>query len=322
MKQTFRMRLMMLAALAPLAAGAQTPAWPARQITLVVPYATGGPTDTTARLLSEHLKNAWGQAVVVENRPGANAVVGTQAVARAAPDGYTILFGGGSLSSYKTLLKKPEVDVERELAPISLVIVVPVVVTLSPQTPVSTMAEFIAYAKARPGKLNYGSGGGGNTLTAEAFAQAAGIELTRVNYKGESQVALAVSRDEVQVAFVSPLSVKPLLQAGKVKALALSTAKIRSRALPEVPTSLEAGIAGLDMPAWFGLLAPAGTPDEIRRKLSREVAVFSARADISSRLGQFGMEPVSNTPEEFTRMMAAEAAKYAQIARSAKIEPE
>lgn len=307
---------------APATAQNIAPNYPSRAVTIIVPYATGGPTDTVARLLSDHLKTSWGQAVLVDNRPGANAMVGTLAVARAAPDGHTLLFTGASLSSYKAVLKNPEVDVERELAPISLVFFLPVVVTVSAATPINTLAEFIKYARSRPGKLNYASAGGGNTLTAEAFNQLAGIEAVRVNYKGESPSALAVSRDEVQYAFVSPLAVKPLVLAGKVKALALSTASARSRALPEVPTSAEAGLPGLDLPAWFGLVAPANTPDEIRRKVAREAALFTARPDTIARLGQFGFEPLTNSPEEFTRMIASEAVKFAQIARAAKLELE
>ncbi len=303
-------------------AQAQTQNYPSRPVTLIVPYPAAGATDIVARLLAEHLKSAWKQPVLIDNRPGANAMVGVLAVARAAPDGHTLLLTGSSLSSYKALLKNPQVDPERELAPISLVFVVPVVLVVSAQTPIASLSEFISYARARLGKLNYATLGGGNLLTAETFNQLAGINGTRVAYKGEPLAALALSRDEVQFAFLSPNAVRTLVQTGKVRALALSTAGARSRVLPDVPTSMEAGLKGLDQAAWFGVLAPANTPDEIRRKVARDIGVFVSQPEVQARLTQLGIDPVSNSPEEFSKMITVETDKYGQVARNAGLEPE
>lgn len=314
-------RLYFLAA-ACLCAGAQAQVYPGRPVTLIVPYGAGGPVDIVGRLLADNLRVAWKQAVPVENRPGGNAMVGTLATVRAAPDGYTLLFAGSSLSSYKALLKNPQVDAERDLAPISLVMVVPVVMTVSPQTPITSLAEFISYAKARPGKLNYASLGGGNLLTGETFNQLAGISAVRISYNGAPQVELALARNDVQYAFIGANNAKPLAQAGKVKVLALTTAGARSRALPEVPTSAEAGLPGLDLPAWFGILAPANTSEEVRRKVARDIALFVNQTETLTRLAQLGIDPASNTPEEFSRMISAETAKSIQVARSAGLEPE
>lgn len=303
-------------------AQAQTQNYPSRPVTLIVPYPAAGATDIVARLLAEHFRTVWKQPVPVENRPGANAMIGTLAVARAAPDGYTLLLTGASLSSYKALLKKPEVDPERDLAAISMVFLVPVVLAVSPATPATTLAEFISYAKVRPGKLNYATVGGGNTLTIELFIQLAGISGVRIAYRGEAPSALALSRDEVQFAFLSPSAVKTLIQSGKTKALTLSTARTRSRVLPDVPTSSQAGLEGLDQSAWFGVLAPANTSDAIRGKVARDIAAFVAQPETLSRLAQLGIEPFSNSPEEFSRLIAAEAAKFTQVGKTAGIEPE
>lgn len=301
---------------------AQAQAYPSRPVTIVVPYAAGGPTDAAARLLAEHFKLSWKETVVVDNRPGANAQLGTLAVARAAPDGHTLLFAGVSLPSYKVLYKKPEIDVERDLAPVSIVYVLPLIIMVSAETPVSTLAEFIRYAKARPGKLAYATSGGGMTLMIESLNQLAGIELLNVAYKGESPSATALMRNEVQFTFLSPVSAKGIAESGKAKAVALSTATMRSRAMPEVRTALEAGLQGYDQSAWFGVLSPANTPMEIRQALAREIAVFVKQPETLSRFGKFGLEPTSNSPEEFTRMIAAEIARYGEVARKSGIQPE
>ncbi len=297
-------------------------AYPSRPITIVVPYAAGGPTDAAARLLAEHIRTAWKQTAVVDNRPGANALVGTLSVVRAAPDGYTLLFAGPSLPSYKALYKKPEVDVERELAPVSVVYVLPLIIMVSAETPVSTLAEFISYAKARPGKLNYATSGSGMTLMIESLNQLAGIELLNVAYKGETPSATALMRNEVQMTFLSPVNAKGIAESGKAKAVSLSTATMRSRAMPEVRTAREAGLQGYDQSAWFGILSPANTPMEIRQAVAREISVFVKQPETMSRFGKFGFEPASNSPEEFSRMITAEIARYSEVAKKAKIEPE
>ncbi len=321
-RRKIRTGLMALGILAAVhAAGANAQAYPSRPVTIVVPYGAG-PTDSTARLLGEHLRAAWNQTVVNENRPGANGMIGALAVARAAPDGYTLLYGGVSLASYKALYKKPEIDVERDLSGVSLVTTIPLVMLVSSQVPVSSLGEFISYAKARPGRLNYASVGGGATLIIESFTQLVGIDLVRVSYKGESLAAVAVSQDEVQFTFLSPVSAKTFTSIGKAKALALSTATARSRAMPEIPSASEAGLQGYDQSTWFGVVAPANTPLDIRRRIAKEIALFVAKPDIVNRLVPLGIEPQSNSPEEFSKMISTEIARYVEVGRKAKIEPE
>lgn len=304
------------------AAPARAQGYPAKAVTMVVPYATAGGTDLGARTLAEYLKEVWKQPVTVDNRPGANAQIGTAYVARAAPDGYTLLFAGVSLPSYKALYKTPAIDVERELAPVSVVFVIPLVMTISGETPAATLQEFIAYAKARPGKLAYPTAGGGMTLMIESMTQLAGIELLNVAYKGEAPAATALIRNEVQFAILSPVNAKMAVDSGKAKALALTTATMRSRSMPAVPTAREAGLQGYDQSGWFGVLAPANTPMEIRKFIAGEIAVFAKRPETITRFGKLGLEPASNTPEEFQRLIAGEIQRYGEVAAKAGIRPE
>ena len=249
-------------------------------------------------------------------------MVGTAAVARATPDGYTLLMATASLPASKALVKNLEVDAERDLAPISQIGIVPTAISVSSELPVSNMLEFIAYAKSRPGKLNYGTVGPSNTLSIEMFNGLAGINLVRIPYKGDAPTAIALSRNEVQLAFLAPLTAKTLVQNGKARILAVSSATIRSRVIPEVPAAAEAGLKGFDQSAWYGVLAPANTPKNLRDKVAKDISAFVAQPTVQERLGQQGIEPVGNSPDEFARLIADQSAKFVLAARKAGIEPE
>lgn len=296
--------------------------YPTKPVTFIVPYAAGGPVDGNSRVVAEYLSRLWKQPVVVMNKPGAGGSTGVVALAHSAPDGYTLMLTGTAIAAFKTLMKNPGVDVERDLAPISLVGVGPLVIMVNSQIPVKSLSEFISYARARPDKLNYGSSSALTTLLIEAFNQLAGIDTVRVVYSGEAPNALALSRGDVQMSVFSLNAAVPLLQTGKGNALALTTGKGRWPGLPQVPNAREGGLPGMDMPAQTGVFAPAGTPMEMRRKIARDIARYVAEPEATVQLARFGLLPESNTPEVFTEQIKQMVALYLQVGQKAKIQPE
>lgn len=312
----------LLAMLAALFAGS-VPAqeYPGKPVKLVVPFPPGSSTDLMARMLAEHLTGALKQPAVVENRPGGNAMIGTQAVARSAPDGYNLLIGVPSLATFKVFFKSPAVDTERDLAPISLIMVSPYVLATNATLPVNTLGEFIAYAKANPGKVKTG-GYGGQYLATEYFKQTAGIDLYNIGYKGDVQAVQALVANDIQFLFTVPINLRAHVDAGKVRVLSTSTTSIRSPGMPNVQTMGEAGLPGFDVSIAFGLLAPAGTPIEIRRKLGSEVAAFVRKPDVIGRLKAFGFEPLSGTPEEYAKLLSDDIRRWLEIAKRLPIEAE
>ncbi len=301
-------------------AAADAQAYPETAVKLVVTFPAGGSADGIARIMAEYFRAAWQQPVLVENRPGGNGMVGTLAVARAVPNGHTLLFGTPSIATFKAFLKNPEVDTERDLAPISLVMVSPYVIAVSAGVPVNSLAELISYAKANPAKLNYAAVAGGQTLAVELFKQSAGIDLFRVAYKGDAQLAGALANNEVQVAFASVATIQTLLDAKKVKALAVSSAVYRHPSLPELPAAAESGLPGYDSSIWFGVVAPAKTPREILHKVAAQTAVFVKLPEIVSRFKTLGFVAASSSPEDFSRLVATEIRKWSEVARRAAIE--
>ena len=291
-------------------------AWPSKPVKMVVPFAAGGATDVVARLLAQKLGEAWGQSVVVENRVGAGGNIGGDAVAKAPPDGYTLLMASGAIviagpHMYKSLTYDPA----RDLVAITNVATGPQVIAVTTGLPVKDLAELIAYAKANPKKVNYGSAGiGAQThLAAESLAHAAGIELTHIPYKGESAALTDLMGGQIQLVTANLSAAIGLAREGKIRALAV-TSRERNPALPDVPAASEV-LPGFENSGWFGLLAPAGTPREVIEKIYRDTAKIVQSEEFRGKLAQIGMVPVANTPAEFAASNRTESARWERVIR-------
>ena len=292
-------------------------AYPSRPIRLVVPFPAGGPLDVVARAIGQKLTDAWGQPVIIDNRPGAGGNIGADLVAKSAPDGYTILEGALSTHAVNvSLYSKMPYDPIRDFAPITLVAVTPNVLVLNPSVPANSVQELIAYAKAHPGKLSFGSGSNGSAghLAGEAFKTEAGVDMVHVPYKGGAPAMQALLAGDTQLMFDNLSNSTPQLKAGKLKALAVTTAK-RSALAPELPTLAEAGLPGLDIYTWWGFLAPAGTPKEIIAKWNAEVTRILVTPEMKAFFAQQGAEPAPSSPEEFSALIRREITKYAKIVK-------
>ncbi len=302
-------------------AQAQSATWPNRPIKIVVPSAPGGSTDHLGRLIGQGMQAAWGQPVVIENKPGAGLRLGAEMVARAPADGYTLLVGAIHHSIAQAVYVKRSYDFQRDLVPISSIAVVPNVLIVPSSMPVKNVAELIAHAKANPGKISYGSTGVGTAhhLIGEQFNDMAGTTLLHVPYKGSSPALVDLMSGQVQVMFDTVASCLPHIQAGKLRALAVATAQ-RSSVLPDVPTLDEAGLKGFDIASWFGLMAPAGTPPDVIAKVHGEVVRQLALPDVRARLAQMGAEPVGNTPEQLAQQINGEVERFALLARKARLQ--
>lgn len=297
-------------------ASASASAWPTKPIRLVVPYPPGGPTDVLLRIVAGQLAERLGQPVVIDNKPGASGMVGADQVAKAPADGYTLLGNASIHVINPSLYAKPPYDAIKDFAPISLVAEVPLVLVVSPALGAGTVKDVIALAKAKPGGLAFASSGNAAAphLAGEAFKHAAGVELLHVPYKGSGPALTDLMGGQVQLMFDSMPSSMPFIQAGKLRALAVTTTR-RSTALPQVPTLAEAGLPGFDISTWYGLWAPAGTPREVVARLGSEVAAIVRQPAIRDRLLALGAEPVGNTPEEFAAFNRSELAKWARIVK-------
>ena len=314
MTQRFLAHLAFTLALVPVLAAAQ--AWPSKSVKMVVPFAAGGATDVVARLLAQKLTEEWGQSVVVENRVGAGGNIGGDAVAKSPPDGYTLLMASGAIviagpHMYKSLPYDPT----RDLVAITNVATGPQVIAVTPSLPVKDLGELIAYAKANPKKLNYGSAGiGAQThLAAENLAQAAGIELTHVPYKGESAALTDLMGGQIQLVTANLSAALALAREGKIRALAV-TSRERNPALPDVPAAAET-VPGFENSGWFGLLAPAGTPKEVIEKIYRDSAKIVLSEEFRGKLAQLGMVPVASSPAEFSASNRRESARWERVIR-------
>ena len=317
MKRTGLLWGLMLGALS---AQAAEPSYPVRPLRIIVPQSAGGSTDLVARLIAQKLADALGQTVVVDNRPGAGSIIGTDLVAKANPDGYTLLVVASSITLNPTLHKNLPFDPIRDLAPISQLCAFPNMLVVHPAVPVKSVQELIAYAKANPGKLNYGSSGAatGTHLSAELFRLMTGVQMVHVPYKGGAPAVTALLGAQVQLNFATLPSVLPHVRSGKLRALGVTTVK-RSPAAPEVPTIAEAGVPGYDHAPWNGMLAPARTPKAVIARLNGEVAKAAHTAEMRSVLLQEGAEPVGNTPEAFGTIIREETVKWAKVIRAAGI---
>ncbi|MDB5810857.1 MAG: hypothetical protein JWN94_2979 [Betaproteobacteria bacterium] len=294
-------------------------AYPGRPIRWIVTYPPGGPTDAVARVVGAKLTEAWGQQVVIDNRAGAGGVIGTDLAAKAVPDGYTLLFGtSAGLTINPALQSKLPYDSVKDFIPVSLLVLNPQILVLNNAVPANTVKELIAYAKARPGQLNYASVGQGspNHLGMELLKALGGIEMVHVPYKGTGPAITDLLGGQVQLMFNSMPVVLPLVKGGKLKGLAVGSAQ-RSPAIPELPTVAEAGVPGFENVTWYGMFAPAKTPHDIIVKLNKQVVKILAEPEMAQRLASQGAEPRSSTPEELVTFMQVESTRWRKVIQAA-----
>jgi tripartite-type tricarboxylate transporter receptor subunit TctC len=315
-------RFSWLACLAALAgnAAAQAP-YPARPLTMVVGFAPGGGTDTASRIIAKKLSDNLGQPVLVENKAGAGGNIATDLVAKAAPDGYTILLASvGSMAITPHMLPKPPYDPLRDLAPVTMAVVFPNVLVVHPSVKATTLAEFVALAKAKPGTINYGSSGIGNAghLAGELFRSFAKIDIVHVPYKGGGPATTDLLGGQIGAIFSTPSSVVGHIRAGKIRALATTGAQ-RSQAMPEVPTIAESGYPGYEATNWYAYVTPAKTPKEIIARLNQELVKVLGVPDVRDQLHHHGFEPQPGTPEALAKYMEREYATWGRVVRDAKI---
>ena len=302
---------------APNAAAQSAAAYPNRAVRLVIPFPPGGPLDIIGRVIAQKAGDAWGQSVVVDNRPGAGGNIGADLVAKSPPDGYTILMGALSTHAVNpSLYGKMPYDAVKDFAPITLVAITPNVLVVNASLPVNTAKEFVAYAKANSGKLAFGSGSNGSAghLAGELFKVETATDIVHVPYKGGAPATQALLAGDTQFMFDNLANATPQVKAGKLKALAVTTAE-RSKLAPDLPTMAEAGLPGFDISTWFGLLAPAGTPKDVIAKWNAEVTKILNSPDMRERLTAQGAEPAPTTPEQFAAFIQSEIPKYARIVR-------
>ena len=304
-----------------LAAGTAIAAdYPSRPIRLVVPYPPGGGTDTVARPLAQKLTESVGQPIVIDNRGGASEIIGTEVVARAQPDGYTLLMTTNAFAINVALQRKLPYDPARDFASVGRLITTPFMLVAHPGLQAGSIRELIALAKAQPGKLNYASLGSGTPhhLAMEWFKVLAGVDIVAVPYKGVGPGLAAVTAGEVQLMLTGLTAGLAQVRGGKLRAIALTTA-MRSSAAPDIPTIAEAGFAGYDALAWYGILAPAGTPPDVVGRINAEIAKALAAPDLRQRLANIGVDPAPGTPAELQRLIGDETALWAKIIKAAGI---
>ncbi len=322
MTLTRRLTLASAAALtlaAALPAAAQSD-WPNKPVRLVVPFSAGGATDVVARLLAQQLGTLWGQSIVVENRAGAGGNLGADLVAKAPPDGYTLLLASGSITINPHIYKKLPFDTMKDLLPITNVASGPMLVVVPETSPAKNIKDLIAMAKASPGKLNFGSAGVGSQvhLAAENFADAAKIDITHIPYKGESVAYTDLIGNQVQLMVGNFAGAAALLGNNRLRALAV-TGSQRSPQLPDLPTVAESGLPGFENTGWFGLLAPAGTPPAILAKVQSDTAKVMADTQMKARLYVMGMTPVANSSADFSKQMDAEMVRWRNVVTNRKL---
>jgi len=312
-------RAVLGAALACVATAGMADTWPSKPIRMIVGFPPGGGADIVARVLGAELGKSLGQSIVVDNRGGANGVIGTQELAKAAPDGYTVMLTISSHVTNALLYPKAPYDAMKDFAPVSLVATSPFVLVVNPQLPVNSVADLVALAKAQPGKINYGSPGNGSTqhLFHALMNLSAGIDMTHVPYKGGAPMANDLLAGQVQVGFTTPLFSQALLQQGRLKALAV-TSKKRIPQLPNVPPIGDT-LHGYEAEVWYGVIAPAGTPRAVIDKLSAEIARIVRSPAVRDKLVAQAAEPVGSTPEQFAAVMDAELKKWSAVIRQTGI---
>ncbi|HET9578709.1 MAG TPA: tripartite tricarboxylate transporter substrate binding protein [Usitatibacter sp.] len=303
------------------AALAADDAWPSRPVKIVVPFAPGGSTDVVARILADKLQGELRQPFIVENRPGAGGNIGADLVAKAAPDGYTLLMGTtGVLAINSYLYKEMPFDPQRDFAPVSYTSLITNILVVNPGVPARTVPELIALAKAKPGELTFASSGAGSSthLSAELFKSMAGVDIVHVPYKGSSQALTDLMSGQVTMLFDNAPSSMPFVQQGKLRAVAVTSTK-RMPTLPDVPTIDESGVKGYESLSWSGLVAPAATPKPVIAKLNAAIDRVLAMPDVKKRFADLGVDPVGGPPENFARHIRAESEKWGRVVKSANI---
>jgi len=309
-----------LCALLVVALAVHAGAFPDRPVRLVVPFPAGGSTDIIGRTLGQKLSETWGQPVVIDNRPGGSTIIGTDLVAKSAPDGHTLLMTTAPFTIVPSLIDKLSYDPAKDFQPITLINTTPLVVVVNPSVPVRSIKELIALARAKPGALNFGSTGNGGSshLAGELFNVMAGVKMVHVPYKGNAPALNDLVGGHVDIAFNGLTSAMPLIKAGKLRALAV-TSLTRAGALPEVPTLDELGLKGFQAVGWNGLSAPARTPKEVIARINADVVKVLHAPELVERLKAEGSDPVGNSPEQFAVFLQDETAKWSRIIKFANI---
>jgi len=289
-------------------------AYPSRPIRIVVPYSPGGPVDVTARIFAEPLGRYLRQSIIVDNRAGGNAAIGTEFVARSAPDGYTLLMAAPAHTSNPSLMKSLSFDTAKDFTGISCIMDQPLLIAVHSDLEVNTLDELLAKLRANPGKFNYGTSGAGGPqhLMGEMFKTATGTQITHIPYKGAAPASVALLAGETQVAFSTPTNILPHIKTGKLKVLAVSNAK-RSPFTPDIPTLAELGVTGFNYSSWTGLLAPTGTPKDVIQKLYSGVLASLAEKEVKDKMFQNGIQPLGTSPEEFAKFLALDFSRSAKI---------
>ena len=297
--------------------------YPTKAVRLVVPFLAGGSTDIVGRTIAQKLSEMWGQPVVVDNRPGGGTTIGTDAVAKAAPDGYTLLVTPAPFTINPSLLAKLPYDTLNDFAPITLINTTPLVLVVNPGVPAKSVKELIALAKAKPGQLNFGSSGtgGSNHLAGELFNAMAGVKIVHIPYKGNAGALTDIVGGHLDVVYNGLTSALALIKGGKLRVLAVTSLQ-RNAALPDVPTLDESGLKGFEAVAWNGLTAPAKTPREIVMKINADVLKVVNSPELKERLKAEGSDPVGSSPEQFTTFLRNEIAKWAKVIKFASVKPD
>ena len=302
---------------------AQTTAYPNRVVRMVVPSSAGGGTDIAARIVAPRLSERLGQQIVIENRPGAGTVIGTDVVAKAAPDGYTVLMAISTLATNPVIYRKMPYDAVRDFAPVTQVASLPNMLIVHPSMPVKTTKEFIAFVRARQGQINFGSAGPGTNphLTMELFRSLLKLDMTHIPYKGSAPAIVDIIAGHFPVMMTTIITGVPHVRSGRVRALAVTSAA-RSSAVPDVPTIAESALPGYEAVQWYGVVAPAKTPADIIARLHADMVYVLKLSEVKDKFTRDGADPVGNTPDEFARFIRAELEKWSKVGRDAGIKPE
>lgn len=297
--------------------------FPSRPVRLVAPFSAGGGADSVARLIAEKLSESFKRQVIVDNRPGASNIIGTEVVAKAPPDGYTILLVINNHAINAGLFPKLPYDPEKDFTPITLIGLTPFILVVHPSVPARSVQDLVKLARGKPGALNYASAGNGTAahFAAELFKLRAKVDMTHIPYKGVSQAVIDVVSGAMQVMFPSPASAIAQVKAGRLRLLAVTTSQ-RARALPDVPTIQESGVPGYEFSNWWGLLAPRGTPNSVVLRFNQEVKQVLQLKDVQARLGGETGEPVGSSPDYFRDYLSAEIEKYSRLVKEVGLKPD
>jgi tripartite-type tricarboxylate transporter receptor subunit TctC len=313
-------KFLAIVALCAAAAGACAQAYPSKPIRMVVGFPPGGGNDIIARMVGAKMQEAWGEPVLIDNKPGANSIIAAEYVAKSAPDGYTLLVNAtGGMSVNPVLYTKLPYDSLKDFVPISMVGIFPLVLVVHPSVPANSVQELVAYAKANPGKLDYSAGSTAFQVATEMLKQMTGTDVRHISYKGSAAAIAAVIAGDVQMTIVDTPPLVAQIKAGKVKALGVTSAK-RAASMPELPTIAESGVPGYEMVLWIGVFAPAGTPREVVSKLNAEVVRIVKLPDIREKLDGMGVDPLGNTSEQTAEWIRREIARYGPVVKAANIQ--